>query len=133
MSLKGRIEDIPLAEVTQLISLARKTGALTIRASAGEGGVVFSRGRVVSAYCWSSLPMDPRAASLTPDQRTTLARRRIEFAMTELLRAGDGQFEFVVSSTPPRRIGARDVTLESADPGIPVQELMLGSESLEPM
>lgn len=131
MSLKGRIEDVPLAEVTQLISLAEKTGALTIRASPGDGGIVFRRGRVVSAYCWNSPPMDPRAAALTPGQRTALARTRIEFAMTELLRTRDGQFEFVVSSVPPRRIGARDMTLEIADPGIPVQELMLASEIVE--
>ena len=128
MALKGRLEDVALVEVVQLIAFAGKTGTLSIHAPYGEGGMGFRGGRVVSAYCWTSLPVDPRAAALSGPQRDTLVRERITMAFTHLLRLREGHFEFTVSEQPPRALGGRDVTLESADRGFEVDDLLLMGE-----
>ncbi len=49
MSLVGRLEDLALPDIFQIISLSRKTGALVVRSRKGTGMVVFRNGQVVQA------------------------------------------------------------------------------------
>jgi len=49
MSLAGRLEDIALADIFQILSIGRKTGTLTIRGSKGTALVVFKNGMIVRA------------------------------------------------------------------------------------
>ena len=49
MSLVGRLEDLALPDIFQIISLSRKTGTLVVRSRRGTGMVVFRNGQVVQA------------------------------------------------------------------------------------
>jgi hypothetical protein len=49
MSLVGRLEDLALPDIFQIVSLSRKTGALIITGKEGRGIVVFKNGQVIQA------------------------------------------------------------------------------------
>jgi len=49
MSLVGRLEDLALPDIFQIISLSKKTGTLVVRSRKGTGMVVFKNGQVVQA------------------------------------------------------------------------------------
>ncbi len=49
MSLVGRLEDLALPDIFQIISLSRKTGTLVVRSRKGTGMVVFKNGQVIQA------------------------------------------------------------------------------------
>ncbi len=49
MSLVGRLEDLALPDIFQIISLSKKTGTLIVRSRKGTGMVVFRSGQVVQA------------------------------------------------------------------------------------
>lgn len=49
MSLVGRLEDLALPDIFQIISLSKKTGTLIVRSRKGTGMVVFKNGQVVQA------------------------------------------------------------------------------------
>src|SRR5512142_1802809 len=49
MSLVGRLEDLALPDIFQIISLSKKTGTLVVRSSRGTGMVVFKDGQVIQA------------------------------------------------------------------------------------
>ena len=76
--MTGRLQEMPLADVVQLLGQQRKTGSLKLRAGPGRGterGVVyFSEGEVV----------DARAGDLTAED-----------AFFKLVELDDGQFRFV--------------------------------------
>src|SRR5512143_2724627 len=49
MSLAGRLEDLALPDIFQIISLSKKTGTLIVRSRKGTGVVVFKGGQVIQA------------------------------------------------------------------------------------
>lgn len=49
MSLVGRLEDLALPDIFQIISLSKKTGTLIVRSRNGTGMVVFKGGQVIQA------------------------------------------------------------------------------------
>ena len=49
MSLVGRLEDLALADIFQIISLSKKTGTLVLKGRSGAAVVVFKNGQVVQA------------------------------------------------------------------------------------
>jgi len=49
MSLVGRLEDLALPDIFQIISLSKKTGTLVVRSRKGMGMVVFKNGQVIQA------------------------------------------------------------------------------------
>jgi len=49
MSLVGRLEDLALPDIFQIISLSKKTGTLIVRSRKGTGMVVFNDGQVIQA------------------------------------------------------------------------------------
>jgi hypothetical protein len=49
MSLVGRLEDLALPDIFQIISLSKKTGTLIVRSRKGTGMVVFKNGQVFQA------------------------------------------------------------------------------------
>ena len=126
MSLTGNLEDLPLLDILQIVSFSKKTGYLSIRTGAGEGAIVFRDGFVTSSFTWDTAPLDPRAKSLPPDQRSRMLRHRIEVALQQLIRLREGQFNFSLSDEAPTRVGARDIRDETLPDGINPQELLLG-------
>jgi hypothetical protein len=49
MSLAGRLEDLGLADIFQILSIGRKTGTLTIKGSKGSALIVFKHGMIFRA------------------------------------------------------------------------------------
>lgn len=49
MSLAGTLEELPFPDLLDMISLAEKTGRLTLTATDAEGMIVFRRGRIIYA------------------------------------------------------------------------------------
>lgn len=49
MSLVGRLEDLALPDIFQIISLSKKTGTLVVKSRKGSGMIVFKNGQVVQA------------------------------------------------------------------------------------
>jgi CheY-like chemotaxis protein len=125
MSLTGNLEDLPLLDIIQIVSFSKKTGFLTIRGERGEAAIVFQDGNVVAAFTPDSPPPDSRAATLGAEQRASLARSRIEIALEQLIRLRDGQFSFSLTDQAPRRLGQRDLSLETLPGGINAQQLLL--------
>jgi CheY-like chemotaxis protein len=125
MSLTGNLEDLPLLDILQIVSFSKKTGYLSIRTGAGEGAIVFRDGLVTSSFTWDTAPLEPRAKTLPPDQRSRMLRHRIEVALQQLIRLREGQFNFSLSDEAPTRVGARDIRDETLPDGINPQELLL--------
>ncbi len=125
MSLTGNLEDLPLLDILQIVSFSKKTGWLGIRATPGAGAIVFREGFVVASFAWDSPPFAPEHSGLPAAQREPLVRRRIEAALEQLIRLREGQFQFSLAEQPPARIGERDISKETLDPGINPQELLL--------
>ena len=49
MSLVGRLEDLALSDIFQIISLSKKTGTLVLKSKAGAAVVVFKNGQIIQA------------------------------------------------------------------------------------
>jgi CheY-like chemotaxis protein len=49
MSLVGKLEDLGLGEILQIVSLSRKSGVLTLQSRGREGKIVFRQGQVIRA------------------------------------------------------------------------------------
>jgi len=125
LSLTGKLEDLPLLDIVQIVSFSKKTGYLSIRMEGGEGGIVFREGLVVSAFTASSPPPDPRLGTLGADRREELVRARISFALEQLARLREGEFAFELTGEVPRVLGSHDIFLETLTRGLNPQELLL--------
>jgi hypothetical protein len=103
MSLEGRIRELGLHEVCQLLALSRKTGVLEVRAPllAQQGMIGLQQGMVVHAVvCAIDAPY-----AADPDAVYTAAE--IEAAVLELLTWADGSFRFLTRE--PAALSARGV------------------------
>ena len=49
MALKGKLEDMPLLEILQIIAYSKKSGLLRVESSLASGGVLFEAGNVLCA------------------------------------------------------------------------------------
>ena len=125
MTLTGNLEDLPLLDILQVVSFSQKTGWLTIRATSGEGAIVFKDGLVVSCFTWDSPPMERGTRSLPPAERAALIRKRIEVALEQLIRLREGQFGFSLAEEIPAFVNTHDITDETLLVGINPQELLL--------
>ena len=81
MSLAGKLEDVPLADVMQFIHLGRRTGTLSLQRSGEQAEINFHRGAIVGARS----PSSRRLGELLLDEgildRETLAAALREQAM----------------------------------------------------
>ena len=69
MSLLGRLEDLSLADIVQIVFLSRRTGVLEIIDESGRHTVLFRNGLVIDAQ-------SRRHVLLSCSRRITLAIRR---------------------------------------------------------
>lgn len=119
MSLEGRLRELALPEVLQLLGLSRKTGCLQLRAQL-QGRAAFVRllnGAVIDAAQWRLLDDDDQA------QRdglaaSTNATRAVESCVLDLLTWRDGHFHFVpepaTAAGTPVRIAIEMMLVEAA-------------------
>lgn len=79
MALKGNLKDFGVAQLLNLIHLARKTGALAIRSDSMAATLYFREGKLLSAYQenkdYSLLSLLQRAGKVTPQQAEGIRSR----------------------------------------------------------
>ena len=120
MSLEGRLRDLGLPEVYQLLGSSRKSGTLRVHAplQAHAAEVRFVQGMIADAAQW---PLDLTRAEIVPDRPTpTVAdTRTIEAIVFDLLTWREGEFRFVVEkvgvrSASPIRLNVDTLLVEAA-------------------
>ena len=107
MTLEGRIRELGLHEVCQLVGLSRKTGVLEIRAplQGAAASISFVHGAIVGASVWSlaaSRTLEPRRSDVTPEDT-----RIIEARVLDVLAWSDGEFQFVGADPAALHTGVR--------------------------
>ena len=91
MSLEGRLRDLGLAEVLQLLALSRKSGMLHLEAAlqGRVAAVQFQQGSVVNAAAWNAYETSGALRARTADEA-----REVEAVVLDLLLWRDGAFRF---------------------------------------
>jgi hypothetical protein len=118
MSLEGKLRELALPEVLQLLGLSRKTGRLQLRAQLqGRGAFVrLAQGAVVDAAQWRLHDEADRSTHEGLAQSAN-ATRAVEGCVLDLLTWRDGDFRFVpeAAATPTSvRIAVEMLLVEAA-------------------
>lgn len=130
MSLVGSLDDLALCDLLQILSLAGKSGLLSLRSPEGDGWILFAAGQVAGAGAKGG-PPDLAAllqahglesgADLPPDQLEAIRRDAVEAAVVRMLGWPQGDFRLDSEGAEER---ARATGLRLATP-IPSQYLAL--------
>ncbi len=125
MGLKGRLEDLPLLDMLQIIAFSRKSGFLRIAAGKGRGAVVLREGRVLFAYSWSTL-VGLEDMVRHPEKATTnVIKEQIEVALRELGSLREGHFQFELADPTSGDFGGVRIQPFLLQEGLDAQELLL--------
>lgn len=122
MGLVGRLEDLPISDILQIVYLSRGTGILQLRLEEGQHTVIFSRGLVVNASApgaatlhgdlekrlnlaslgvlagQKDIPLGLAALEMNlirPADLETIVSDRVIGIIRKLSSASDGEFEFI--------------------------------------
>jgi CheY-like chemotaxis protein len=126
MALNGRLEDMNLLEILQIVSFSRKTGALEVRGQEASGSVLFRRGRLL---CASSTSTSDGVRSLAgrplDSEGKALLASFIRSSLRELVALREGRFEFRLFRTLPPQWGGFDASSFLHGEGVDPQEILL--------
>jgi CheY-like chemotaxis protein len=135
MALNGRLEDMTLLEILQIVAFSKKTGTLRVESPLVNGAILFRAGRVLCAF--SSGASDPPEASgqtsvlaaLISDpvdsSRAALLDDLNRTALRELVTLREGKFEFHLKTELPSDWEGLDVSHVFETDGLNPQELVL--------
>ena len=124
MSLSGRIEDLPLLDIVQIVAFTQRTGYIRVETEVGVGAIVFRNGRVVACFSPGSSERVPRTA-LAPAEWEKRLTAGIAADLSALSRLRDGNFGFVLSNDVPKQIEGYSLERETLSVGVDAQELLL--------
>lgn len=124
MSLSGRIEDLPLLDIVQIVAFTQRTGYIRVETEVGVGAIVFRNGRVVACFSPGSSERVPRTA-LAPAEWEKRLTAGIAADLGALSRLRDGNFGFVLSNDVPKQIEGYSLERETLAVGVDAQELLL--------
>ena len=126
MALNGRLEDLNLLEILQIIAFSKKTGTLKVESTLASGAVLFQDGVVLCAFSTSTTPVvSPLAGMTLNESRALLLQDEIRIALRELVALREGQFEFSLTSEPPTHFEGMDISRFIVAGGADPQALML--------
>ncbi len=125
MGLKGRLEDLPLLDMLQIIAFSRKSGYLRIAATKGRGAVVLREGRVLFSYSWSTLAGLEEMVRRPEKVTTALIREQIEVSLRELGSLREGHFQFELADPTSEEFGGLRIQPFLLPDGLDAQELLL--------
>ena len=126
MALNGRIEDLNLLELLQIIAFSKKTGTLKVESTLANGAVLFQDGVVLCAFSTSTTPIvSPLAGMTLNESRALLLQDEIRIALRELVALREGQFEFTLTTEPPTHFEGMDISRFIVAGGVDPQALML--------
>ena len=127
MALNGRLEDMNLLEILQIVAFSKKTGTLEVRAQHANGSILFRSGRLLCALSSSTaaavralagMPLDPEGQADLESQ--------IRISLRELVALREGRFEFRLCRTLPVQWGGLDASTFLMGVGVDPQEILLG-------
>lgn len=124
MSLSGRIEDLPLLDIVQIVAFTQRTGYIRVETEVGVGAIVFRNGRVVACFSPGSSERVPRTA-MAPAEWEKRLTAGIAADLSALSRLRDGNFGFVLSNEVPKQIEGYSLERETLTVGVDAQELLL--------
>jgi CheY-like chemotaxis protein len=125
MGLKGRLEDLPLLDMLQIIAFSRKSGFLRIAAAKGRGAVVIREGRILFAYSWSTLEGLEDLVRHRERVTTEVIKGQIEVALRELGSLREGHFQFELADPASAEFGGIRIQPFLLQEGLDAQELLL--------
>jgi CheY-like chemotaxis protein len=126
MALNGRLEDMNLLEILQIVAFSKRTGTLHVESPAAMGAVLFRRGRVLCAFSSSNRHLLPSIArSPAGSSRTALLEDFIRTALRELMALRAGSFQFRLSQELPEEWENLDRSFFQGIEGLDPQGLML--------
>ena len=124
--LKGRLEDLPLLDILQIVAFSKKTGYLSVEGPLGRGAVLFKNGRVLCAYSWSTLSyLRQLAAGQCTGDLLALLRQHVEVTFRELMMMREGAFLFRLTNDLTDKLGGVDVAPFVDHDGFDPQHLLL--------
>lgn len=105
MSLLGRLEDLSLADIIQIVYLSRRTGMLEIEEPGGKHSLLFRNGLLVEAASPGVPDLKSWLASrgvfdvkdVGTDVLADAVRARITEIVAPLLKSQEGEFQFVLA------------------------------------
>ena len=125
MALNGRLEDLNLLEILQIIGFSKKTGTLKVESTLASGAVLFQDGIILCAFSTSTPIVSPLAGMTLNESRALLLQDEIRIALRELVALREGQFEFTLTSEPPTYFEGMDVSGFLVAGGVDPQTLIL--------
>jgi len=125
MGLKGRLEDLPLLDMLQIIAFSRKSGYLRIAAAKGRGAVVLREGRVLFSYSWSTLASLEELVRHPERVTVAIIREQIEVSLRELGSLREGHFQFELADPDSEEFGGVRIQPFLLPDGLDAQELLL--------
>jgi CheY-like chemotaxis protein len=124
--LKGRLEDLALLDILQIIAFSKKTGYLTIEGPLGRGAMVFKEGLIFCAYSWSTLSyLRQIAEGHYSGELATIIRQQVEVTLRELTTLQEGAFFFQLTDAIAPKLGGVDISPFLDYPGVDPQHLLL--------
>ncbi len=126
MALNGRLEDMNLLEILQIVAFSKKTGTLDVRGARVNGSVLFRSGRLLCAFSTSTAAAVRVLAgkSLDPGARALL-ESQIRTSLQELVSMREGRFEFRLCPALPVQWGDLDASNFLLEEGLDPQEILL--------
>jgi CheY-like chemotaxis protein len=126
MSLSGRLEDMTLLEILQIIAFSKKTGTLRVTAPLTSGAILFRDGMMHCAVSTGTAPLVRQLAGQPLDRtRTLLFQDQIKLALHEIVGAREGSFSFRNLRQAPASWENMDVSFFLATEGVDPQQIML--------
>lgn len=126
MGLKGRIEELLLLDILQIVAFSQKTGYLCMEGPQGRGAVVFRNGLVQCCYSWSTLAHLRRIAEGGPEGASEeILQNQLEVSLRELAGLREGTFEFELTEEAVTELEGIDITSFSRRQGLNPQHMLL--------
>lgn len=126
MALNGRLEDMNLLEILQIVAFSKRTGTLKVQGSMAEGAVLFREGVVYCAYSTSTAPLLVQLSQATlDDSHIQLLEDQIHVAIRELTALREGRFEFKLRASLPTEWEGMDISGFLTAEGVDPQQLLL--------
>lgn len=102
MGLVGRLGDLPVSDIIQIVYLSRGSGVLHVQMKQERYTLVFQKGLLVNA---SSPRLGPIGAARSPAALGRGILERVSAVVAELREKRGGEFEFVSGEVPRAQIG----------------------------
>ena len=95
MALNGRLEELNLLEILQIVAFSKKTGTLRVEGAMARGAVLFREGIIVCAFSTATVPRLRAFAGIELGESERLVLRdQFRLALRELVGLREGHFEF---------------------------------------